>query len=139
MKILKTQTENYLVTFGLVLILSFSMSGPSASSDASKEVTDEQYEVAFKNAIAVEGITKQLAEVTSLAEELDHALRSAQQDTAISSTVNIPIVVTPSFSGNGLGNGDALSTSTEVCKMFRSMIGIANRFRKLISYIAAKK
>lgn len=110
------------------------MSGPSASSDASKEITDEQYEAAFKNAIAVEGISKKLAEVTSLAEELDHALRSAQQDsTAPSATVQIPIVVTPCTSGNGLRSGDAQSTSTEVGRVFMQVINVGFAIGKRIS------
>lgn len=90
------------------------MSEPSASGDPSKQITEEQYEAAFKNAVAVEGISEKLAEVTSLAEELDQALRSAQQDSTAPSTITIPIVVTPSVSGAGLRSGDVASTSTEV-------------------------
>lgn len=94
------------------------MSDPSASSDTSKGVTDEQYEAAFKNAIAVEGITEKLAEVTSLAEELDQALHNAQQDSTIHSSVTIPILVTPSTSEN------VLSASTEVGNIIRILISI---------------
>lgn len=106
------------------------MSKPSTSGDTSKEVTDEQYEAAFKNAIAVEGITEKLAEVTSLAEELDQALRSAQQDSAAPSSVTIPIVVTPSISGNALRTGDALSTSTEVGNVFKRIMNVVIAFGK---------
>lgn len=95
-----------------------SMSEPSASGDPSKQITDEQYEAAFKNAVAVEGISEKLAEVTSLAEELDQALSSAQQDSTAPSTITIPIVVTSSTSGAGLRSGDVASTSTEVGSMF---------------------
>lgn len=115
------------------------MSGPSTSGEASKEVTDEQYEAAFKNAIAVEGITEKLAEVTSLAEELDQALRSAQQDsTAPSSAITIPIVVTPSISGNVLRNGDALSTSTEVSNIFTRVVNVVVALGKRVLFGSCK-
>lgn len=107
------------------------MSRPSTSGDTSKQVTDEQYEAAFKNAIAVEGITEKLAEVTSLAEELDQALRSAQQDSTAPSSVTIPIVVTPSISGNAL-RSDALSTSTEVGNVFKRIVNVVIAFGKRV-------
>lgn len=114
------------------------MSRPSTSGDASKEVTDEQYDAAFKNAIAVEGITEKLAEVTSLAEELDQALRSAQQDSTAPSSVTIPILVTPSISGNAVRSGDALSTSTEVGNVFKRIVNVLTAFGKRVLLYSCK-
>lgn len=115
------------------------MSEPSSSGDTSnKGITDEQYEAAFKNAIAVEGISEKLAEVTSLAEELDQALRSAQQDSAGHSTI-IPIVVTPSISGTGSRGGDVASTSTEVGNaVFCRVISTVTAFVKDSCYVFTK-
>lgn len=109
------------------------MAEPSASSDATKEVLEELSDAAFKNAVAIEAISEKLAEVTSLAEELDQALRSAQQDSAIPSTITVPILVTPSISGNGLRPSDAASTSTEVgSAMFTGLLDLIIAFGKRV-------
>lgn len=56
----------------------------SEKYDSDRIEITEITEVPDDNAIAVEAITERLTEVTDLAEELDQALQSAQQDCAIS-------------------------------------------------------
>lgn len=90
------------------------MSNPAATGDATKEADGSS-----SNAIAVEAISEKLSEVTGLAEELDQALRSAQQDcsfpsTSSGTTYTVPIVITPAISGRRLL--ETSSTSTGVSK-----------------------
>lgn len=65
------------------------------------------------NATAVESISERLAEVTGLAEQLDMALRGAQEDCALSS--NNTNQVTPSI--NKIFDGTA--STSEVSKSLR--------------------
>lgn len=71
------------------------MSDSEASkNDSDKiEITEIIDSCPEDNIVAVEAISERLAEVTALAEELDQALQSAQQDCAIStSAVPDPIM-----------------------------------------------
>lgn len=53
------------------------------SSNESDLTSEEFQNCTSENEIAIEAISEKLSEVTALAEELDQALRSAQQDCSI--------------------------------------------------------
>lgn len=96
------------------------MSDSASSSDGAR-VKIEELSDSSSNAVAVEAISERLSEVTGLAEELDQALRSAQQDCAFptistgTSSVTIPIVITPSVSTSVKKVSDVSSVPTQVC------------------------
>lgn len=71
-------------------------------------------DVSVNNQTALEAITEKLTEVTELAEEVDQALFSAQQDCAISTTSSSTSTGTTTVSVTNMNKGDSRPVTSEV-------------------------
>lgn len=95
-----------------MLILFSRISDFDSKDDSEREF--DLIDVSANNQTALEAITEKLTEVTELAEEVDQALFSAQQDCAISTTSSSTSTATTTISVTNMNRGDSKSVTSEV-------------------------